>query len=82
MDICCTLCSRGHLHTMARQFFRWHPLETHLMKAQQRFLRFCSATKSCLIPPTGATITLFAAYLASTNLSYTTIKVCVHACQP
>ena len=67
---------------MARQLFR-AALATSTRNtynaAQQRFLKFCSATKSHPIPAMEATITLFATHLASINLSYTTIKVYLSA---
>ena len=67
---------------MARQFFR-AGLATSTRNtynsAQQRFLKFCSATKSHQIPATEATLTLFATHLASINLSYTTIKLYLSA---
>ena len=67
---------------MARQFFR-AGLATSTRNtynaAQQRFLKFCSATKSHPIPATEATLTLFTTHLASINLSYTTIKVYLSA---
>ena len=67
---------------MARQFFR-AGLATSTRNtynaAQQRFLKFCSATKSHPIPATEAALALFATHLASINLSYTTIKVYLSA---
>ena len=67
---------------MARQFFKAGLVgstRNTYSAAQQRFLMFCSATKSHPIPASEATLTLFTTHLASTNLSFTMIKVYLSA---
>ena len=62
---------------MANQFFRdgLTASTRSIYNAAQRFNNFCTATKTHSVPATEATLVLFAIHLATTNISYATIKM-------